>query len=601
MKPDRTALDKSLRRYLSLFGSPSAEQLEASRTRVRERLRARHEAATPPTRVVVRESRFRVTWRMGLLAASAAASVVFVVASPWQRAEWLATVEAADGSHYPLAPNSMFRSNDAAGSMLTLKDGSRVEMRSQSELSLEHAPDGIGIRLRVGSVIIDAAKLKDVPQGASHLYVHTKDITIAVTGTMSVVNAEDGGSRVTVLEGEVRVREGGLEKSVRQGEQASTSPVLATRLIKEIRPEIGWSRQVNTILAAFTKGMTETAAPLAPAAPVAAAALAGARGQTAVPDFEEASIKQCDSDNLPQTPDGGRGGGANSFQLTPGRLRALCMTAATLIRTAYGYGPVDMEAVNEGIPFRNALEFGNVYGLGTEDGRRVRGGPEWLRSERYTVEAVAAAGSAPDARTLRSSMLQRLLARRMQLKVHIESEETSAVALTVAKGGLKIKSVDSSACDLLPGRAGAPLLYGYPGAVLTPPRGFEEVRRGQKPSCGMWGRRNGPNMVYVAGAVPLDALTRSLAFQLGGVRVIDRTRTTDRFNFILEFAIDENTPGPRLAGNRPLPVQPVEPSDTPPAATIFSAIEDQLGLKLEPAKVPREFLVIDHVERPTPN
>jgi uncharacterized protein (TIGR03435 family) len=183
--------------------------------------------------------------------------------------------------------------------------------------------------------------------------------------------------------------------------------------------------------------------------------------------------------------------------------------------------------------------------------------------------------------------------------VHVESEETPAFALVVAKGGLKIKPVDTSACDLLPGRAGAPLINGYPGSVLTPPRGADDVRRGQKPSCGMWSRRNGPNMVIVAGVVPLDALLMQLGGQLGGVRVINRTGTTDRYNFVLEFVIDENTPGP-LRRARPA-FEQAEASDIPPEATIFSAIEDQLGLKLEPAKAPREFIVIDHVERPTPN
>jgi uncharacterized protein (TIGR03435 family) len=80
--------------------------------------------------------------------------------------------------------------------------------------------------------------------------------------------------------------------------------------------------------------------------------------------------------------------------------------------------------------------------------------------------------------------------------------------------------------------------------------------------------------------------------------VIDKTGVTDRFNFLLEFAVDENAPGLRLPG---LPPDTTEPSDVPLAATIFSAIEDQLGLKLEPAKAGREFIVIDHVERLSPN
>ena len=86
------------------------------------------------------------------------------------------------------------------------------------------------------------------------------------------------------------------------------------------------------------KGMAQTAGPLTPLA-------AGGRptaGQTppaaAALEFEEASIRPCDPDNLPPTLRQVRGGGgANSFYMTPGRTHALCMTPATLIRTAYGY------------------------------------------------------------------------------------------------------------------------------------------------------------------------------------------------------------------------------------------------------------------------
>ena len=138
----------------------------------------------------------------------------------------------------------------------------------------------------------------------------------------------------------------------------------------------------------------------------------------------------------------------------------------------------------------------------------------------------------------------------------------------------------------------------HPANVLTPPRNFSDVRRGEKPSCGMWGpQRNGPNMVNVGGDVPIGALVQLLGFRLGGVRVLDRTGGSDRFNFVLEFVLDENSPG--LPGGRLL--APTEPSDVPRAATIFTALEEQLGLKLEPSRALREFIVIDRVERPSPN
>src|SRR5262245_43626463 len=79
----------------------------------------------------------------------------------------------------------------------------------------------------------------------------------------------------------------------------------------------------------------------------AAMATATAHAQAAaVRQFEEASIRSCDPDNVPPAPAGMRGGGANSFQMTPGRTHALCMTLATVIRHAYGYGPAQLETLN---------------------------------------------------------------------------------------------------------------------------------------------------------------------------------------------------------------------------------------------------------------
>lgn len=588
MTPDRDRLEKILRQHLSLFGSPSANQIEASRARVRERLRSHNDAVPSPVSTRVGPSRLRRTWSMGLMLAAAASVIVFVVKAPSPQTDWLATVEAADGSHYTLQPNAVLRSDSPRGTMLTLKDGSRVEMRSQSELLLEHASDGIGIRLRIGGLIVNAAQ-----QHVGHLYVHTKDMTVAVAGTMFVVNAEASGSRVTVIEGEVRVREGAIEKKLNPGEQVSTSTALAKRAVRD---EIGWSRNADAIFAAFSKGMTQTAGPLQPLARPSNAVAPVAPAQVERPEFEEASIRQCDPDNLPETPGAARGGGANSFQLTPGRLRALCMSAATLIRTAYGYGPVDLDFIAAGRGSR-AMDFGSVYGLGVEDGRRVKGGPDWVRSEKYTVNAIAAEGVQVSAEMLRGPMLQRLLENRFQLKAHIESEQVPAFALTVAKGGMRMKAVTADACDPLPGRPGAPLVNGQPANVLTPPRSFVDVRNGQKPSCGLWVQRNGPNMVWVGGAAPVTALVQVLGARLGGVRVIDRTALTDRFNFVVEFVLDENSPG-LPQGDLPAPVQA---ADVAPAATIFTAIEEELGLKLDRDKASREFVIIDHIERPSVN
>jgi len=81
--------------------------------------------------------------------------------------------------------------------------------------------------------------------------------------------------------------------------------------------------------------------------------------------------------------------------------------------------------------------------------------------------------------------------------------------------------------------------------------------------------------------------------------VVDKTGIAGKFNFHLEFVPDQATraflPGGELDHGQ------IGPSDDPVGPTIFSAIQEQLGLKLVPAKGPREFLVIDHVERPSAN
>jgi uncharacterized protein (TIGR03435 family) len=102
-------------------------------------------------------------------------------------------------------------------------------------------------------------------------------------------------------------------------------------------------------------------------------------------------------------------------------------------------------------------------------------------------------------------------------------------------------------------------------------------------------------MALKGGEITLETLARVLGGQLASVQVLDKTGNTDKFNFVLEFAIDENAPG-RFAA----PPE-IQPSDIPRAATIFTALQEQLGLRLEPAKTSRVFLVIDHVERLSPN
>jgi uncharacterized protein (TIGR03435 family) len=599
MKRDDETLEKELHRHLGLFGAPAASQLDVSRERVLQRLSARGQILlnTPAEARAPRHA-----WRAGLSMAAAAALIVLASTVRWPGAESMGSVEAADGSLYSLSgstrealrqgdsidANETVRSNGGAGAMLALADGSRVEMRSQSELSLERADDGVRIRLSTGGIIVNAAK-----QGDGRLYVQTKDMTVAVVGTVFVVNAEEGGSRVAVIEGEVRVHEGRLETTLRPGDQVSTNRAVTTRTVKE---EIAWSREaeaLGAILATFERGMALSAGPRTPLGdefvPITGQAQPAAPGQLAArPQFEEASVRTCDPDNIPAPPAGSRGGGANSFQMTPGRTHALCLTLATIIRHAYGYGPA---AINPGGRGRG-LAMNNVYGLGVEDGVRVRGGADWVRSERYTIDAVA--DGAADAATMSGPMLRDLLERRFKLKVHIETEQIPAWALVVAPGGLKMKEGTCTPPD-----PSEPPLRSTTEMVR---RNLQAARRGETTAgpCGFAGAANGPNLLWVGAGAGVPALSGIV-----GSPVIDRTGipNTVRFNYVLEFSPDDSTPGPlgRSPQDRPLLQIAGEPSAATPAPNLFTALEQQLGLRLEPARAPREFIVIDQVERPSPN
>jgi uncharacterized protein (TIGR03435 family) len=244
---------------------------------------------------------------------------------------------------------------------------------------------------------------------------------------------------------------------------------------------------------------------------------------------------------------------------------------------------------------------GVANGLFPFDDDLFRGGPAWVRADRYTVEASTenplangpAEGNTPANKTLKA-MLQTLLEDRLHLKIHRETEEIPVYALTIAKTGLKLKPTEPGACS-----------EPEPNAPPHPPA------PGEKPEChSISNGANGPNAKngWNAPNWSFDYVGVSLgefAAQIGGNldhRVIDRTGVKDLFSFHVEFARDENTPGPTLPDGAPMLAPPApESRGIVPGPSIFTALEEQLGLKLESAKGPRGFIVIDSVERPSEN
>jgi uncharacterized protein (TIGR03435 family) len=506
------------------------------------------------------------------------------------------------------------------GLQVTLTDHSGVEMRAHSELTVDRGSDGIQVFVRNGDIIVTAADRRD-----GRLYVQTKDMTVDAGDSVFLVSAAQDGSRVGVIEGEVRVREGNTETSLRPGEQVATSATIVPRPLTE---GITWSRNATSHRALLDslKGLAQAVTTLAPSAMPGQAATAISKPVS--PEFEEASIRPCDPNNLPPGGRGGRGGAANFFRMTPGRTYGTCLTLATLIRTAYGAGLQDGPAApRQGgrssittadgrvIVLPDPRDFSGIgamsfdspipaaagsYFLGVEDGVKVRGGPDWVRSELYTIEAVA--GGPADAQTMRGPMLRALLERRFGVKVHVETEQFPVLKLTVAPGGLKMREgicTKSETPSVAGGRAAQ--------LVAAVRRNLDAVRRGVPVTgrCGGAGALNGPNLLMVGAGLPIEALAGSLAQPLEAP-VIDQTGIpgTALFNFVLEFVLDDSLPREvrdqfAAAGNELQLAS--DPSTVPRAPGLVTALEEQLGLRLERIRAPREFIVIDQAERPSPN
>ncbi|HXD29580.1 MAG TPA: FecR domain-containing protein [Pyrinomonadaceae bacterium] len=159
-----------------------------------------------------------------------------------------ATVQAAEGQVYQindtksspviagtrLEKGETIRTAKDAHAFVRLGDGSMIEVKDRTELSLTKNGQGTTIHLKGGNIIVEAAKQRN-----QHLFVDTGDANIAVTGTIFSVNHGTKGVRVSVIEGDVHVDHAGLERAVRAGEQVVTNASIAPVAIKD---EVAWSR-----------------------------------------------------------------------------------------------------------------------------------------------------------------------------------------------------------------------------------------------------------------------------------------------------------------------------------------------------------------------
>jgi uncharacterized protein (TIGR03435 family) len=180
-------------------------------------------------------------------------------------------------------------------------------------------------------------------------------------------------------------------------------------------------------------------------------------------------------------------------------------------------------------------------------------------------------------------MLRGLLAERFRLKIRREEEEIPVYALTVAKGGFKLKPMEAGACREVDTSKGISM------AEMRAP--------GQKPLCVNHVGLNGPNFTMDAAGSTMHRFALGLGGMILGRPVVDKTGISGEYMFHLEFSRDEAS-----RGTLPLPPDyPGANADVPAAPSIFAEVERTMGLKLVAEKGPRGYLVIDSVERPTEN
>jgi uncharacterized protein (TIGR03435 family) len=272
-----------------------------------------------------------------------------------------------------------------------------------------------------------------------------------------------------------------------------------------------------------------------------------AQSSTAPPEFEVASIKRNARDPIP-------GEAFTAIGTPPGRLVLISATVRGLISVAYQLGNVE----------------------------RVLKAPEWTERESFDINAKIPAGAANPQRW---PMLRSLLAERFKLVAHTEPREVPGYALALARTdgrlGPRLRRPLTD-CDAARGAA----RQSGQGTTQSPTASSNSPDR---PACGIQQPSGG---VVNAGGVPIRILTQILSGRLGRP-VVDKTGLTGNFDIQLTFSPESLRPVP--------PAPSGLASLTSDQPSILSGLQDQLGVKLTSTKAFVDYLVIDHVERPTPD
>jgi FecR protein len=258
--------------------------------------------------------------------AAASAAIVAVLAIPLVRDRFnpvspAAVVEVTGDSKYKagdsLAAGTVIHSGGFEPLLVRLEDGTRVEMRAQSQIVVESAEDGTRIRLNNGSILVRVASQLD-----GHLYVRTNDTVVSVVGTLFLVESLPQGSRVAVLEGKLEVRMGTATQQLMAGQQVSSNSEIEFASVEEL---IAWSREagsLKTLIAGGIGGPTatqekaeskETAPRPVPAVPNSASVQGQAPQQEPPPPPEEQPRPAPSREGQPQSDAGADSPGRQTF------------------------------------------------------------------------------------------------------------------------------------------------------------------------------------------------------------------------------------------------------------------------------------------------
>jgi bla regulator protein blaR1 len=243
-----------------------------------------------------------------------------------------------------------------------------------------------------------------------------------------------------------------------------------------------------------------------------------------------------------------------------------------------GGGPRGDRFVMTNVPVRILINFAFRPPKGSLLSQQIVGGPDWMRSDRFDIQAKMP-GSYPSLPYDQIQlMVQSLLEDRFQFKAHRETRELPVYQLVVANGGLKLKlSDDQAAPD--PSQGFIDFVSGEQEDSKPLPRGAMRLTTGSS------------DTILSANAVQVSSVVTLLQGSSDRI-ILDKTALTGRFDIHLRFHRD-------TAPATQTPDGPPSPSDAP-APSLFTAIQE-LGLKLESARAPLDVVVVDSIQKPSEN